>query len=279
MFKYPTVGAWDWFKIMLLSCILLSWMACCIWCWLLISLSVRAVGVFITINLLLGFCLLGLLHLWSNKGTYLIPPAFSCSVNCEHESRRLIKPHCPRLLSVLNFTPSINKAIIFLCTQSMGRLHVFSVLTIVYEGCFKDLLCISGSPMVNPLPKWPHYWCFHQETSAAFLFLQSSNCEGIVFWMHSWNGLSHRVLIHSFVGFNLQIVVASHMGIMQCKLLKRTQTEILKTEYVGGLIRAPAASFNTRGYFMLNGFMLLFSNLQWLSSVEPCLDPYQSNEE
>lgn len=84
---------------------------------------------------------------------YLIPPAFSCHVNCEHESRRLIKPHCPRLLSVLNFTPSINKAIIFLCTQSKGRLHMFTVVTIVYEGCFKDLLCISSSLMVNPLPK------------------------------------------------------------------------------------------------------------------------------
>ena len=30
--------------------------------------------------------------------------------------------------------------------------------------------------------------------------------------------------MHTFVGLNLQIVVASHMGIMQCKLLKRTQT-------------------------------------------------------
>lgn len=46
---------------------------------------------------------------------------------------------------------------------------------------------------------------------------------------------------------------------------KNTNREILKTEYVGGLIRASAASFNTRGYFMLNGFMLLFSNLQRLS--------------
>lgn len=24
-------------------------------------------------------------------------------------------------------------------------------VTIVYEGCFKDLLCISSSPLVNPL--------------------------------------------------------------------------------------------------------------------------------
>lgn len=84
---------------------------------------------------------------------YLILAAFSCAVNCGHESRRLIKPHCPRLLSVLNFTPSINKAIIFLCTQSKGRVHVFSVETIVYEGCFKGLLCISSSLLVNPLPK------------------------------------------------------------------------------------------------------------------------------
>lgn len=31
--------------------------------------------------------------------------------------------------------------------------------------------------------------------------------------------------MHIFVGLNLQIVVASRVGIMQCKLLKRTQTE------------------------------------------------------
>lgn len=30
--------------------------------------------------------------------------------------------------------------------------------------------------------------------------------------------------MHIFVGLNLQIVVSSHVGIMQCKLLKRTQT-------------------------------------------------------
>lgn len=39
---------------------------------------------------------------------------------------------------------------------------------------------------------------------------------------------------------------------------KNANSEILKIEYVGGLIRASAASFNTRGYYMLNGFMLLF---------------------
>lgn len=60
-----------------------------------------------------------------------------------------------------------------------------------------------------------------------------------------------------FVGLNLQIVVASHVGILQCKLLKNTNSEILKTEYVGGLIRASAASCSTRGYFMLNRAMLL----------------------
>lgn len=27
-----------------------------------------------------------------------------------------------------------------------------SAVTIVYEGCFKDLLCISSSLLVNPLP-------------------------------------------------------------------------------------------------------------------------------
>lgn len=70
--------------------------------------------------------------------------------------------------------------------------------------------------------------------------------------------LSQGVLMHTFVGLNLQIVVASHMGIMQWKLLKRTNREILKTVCVGGLIRASAASSNTRGCFMLNGFMLLF---------------------
>lgn len=31
--------------------------------------------------------------------------------------------------------------------------------------------------------------------------------------------------MHSFVGLNLQIVVSNHVGIMQCELLKRTQTE------------------------------------------------------
>lgn len=30
--------------------------------------------------------------------------------------------------------------------------------------------------------------------------------------------------MHTFVGLNLQIVVSRHVGIMQCKLLKRTQT-------------------------------------------------------
>lgn len=65
--------------------------------------------------------------------------------------------------------------------------------------------------------------------------------------------------MHSFVGLNLQIVVSSHVGIMQCKLpQKNTNREFLKTEYVGGLIRASAASFSTGGYFMLNGFLLLF---------------------
>lgn len=39
---------------------------------------------------------------------------------------------------------------------------------------------------------------------------------------------------------------------------RNTNTEILKNEYVGGLIRVSAASFNTRGYFMSNRFMLLF---------------------
>lgn len=42
-------------------------------------------------------------------------------------------------------------------------------------------------------------------------------------------------------------------------------------ECVGGLIPASAASFNTRGYFMLNGFVLLFSNLRCLSLWRPGL--------
>ena len=49
--------------------------------------------------------------------------------------------------------------------------------------------------------------------------------------------------MHTIVGLNLQIVVAGHVGIMQCKTpQKKTNREILKTEYVGGLIRASAAS-------------------------------------
>lgn len=55
---------------------------------------------------------------------YLIPPALSGSENWEHESKQLIKLRCPSLLSVLNFTPSINKAIIFFCKQSKGRLRM-----------------------------------------------------------------------------------------------------------------------------------------------------------
>lgn len=143
---------------------------------------------------------------------YLIPPTFSCCVNCEHESRSLIKPHCAGLLSVLNFTPSINKAIIFLCTQSKGgKLHTFSLVTIVYEGRFKDLLCI--------------FWLIHFQSPMSllslgderrlFLFLRTvSNCEGIVFWARTWNGLSPRLLMHTFVGFNLQIVVAGPMWVL-----------------------------------------------------------------
>ena len=64
--------------------------------------------------------------------------------------------------------------------------------------------------------------------------------------------------MHIFVGLNLEIVVSSHVGITQCTPQKNTNREFLKTECVGGLIRASAASCNTRGYFMLNGFMLLF---------------------
>lgn len=120
-------------------------------------------------------------------------------------------------------------------------------------------------------------WVLSLRNECCFLSLQSSNCEGIVFWMHLWNCLSQGVLMHTFVGLNLQIVVARHVGIMQCKTpQKRTNREILKTECVGGLIRASVASFNTRGYFMLNGFVLLFSNLHCLPlAVESCLDPDQ----
>lgn len=185
VFKHPAEGASDWLREMLLACFWLSWMATCIRCWLLISVSVRAVGVFITINLLLGFGLLGHLHLWSNKGMYLIPPAFSCSVNCEHESRGLIKPYCPRLLTVLNFTPSINKAIIFLGALSKWRLHMSGwALTIVYEGCFKDLLCISGPLLGNPHPvlamsvfikkQVPIFFCFNKAQIIRELYFECS---------------------------------------------------------------------------------------------------------
>ena len=35
---------------------------------------------------------------------------------------------------------------------------------------------------------------------------------------------SQGVLANIFVGLNLQTVMSGHVGIMQCKLLKRTQT-------------------------------------------------------
>lgn len=197
---------------------------------------------------------------------YLIPPAFSCCVNCEHESRRLIKPYCPRLLSVLNFTPSINKAIIFLCTLSKPSPHMFgSAVTIVYEGCFKDLLCISSSLLVNPLPM-STMGAFIKKRALFFSFSQSSNCEGIVFWMHLWNCLSQGVLIHTFVELNLQIVVAGHMGIMQCKLLKRTQTgKFSRLSVWEGLSESllPVLTLEDTSCWM--DLCFLFSNLHCLS--------------
>lgn len=60
--------------------------------------------------------------------------------------------------------------------------------------------------------------------------------------------------MHTFVGFNLQIVVAGPTWVL-CNANPseehKHKHKILKTEYVGGLIRASAASFNTRGHFML----------------------------
>lgn len=141
------------------------------------------------------------------------------------------------------------------------------------DGCFKDLLCISGSLLVNPLSK--STICAFMKKQAVFLvfclfslfffwgggfqFVQSSNYEGIVFWMHLWNCWSQRVLMH--VRFNLQIVLHGHMGIMQCKLLNTIQTgEFSRPSMWEGL-----SECLLWGDFMLNGFMLLISNLHWLS--------------
>lgn len=140
------------------------------------------------------------------------------------------------------------------------------------DGSFKDLLCISGSLLVNPLSK--STICAFMKKQAVFLwegfqFVQSSNYEGIVFWMHLWNCLSQRVLMHTFVRFNLQIVLHGHKGIMQCKLLNTIQTgKFWKPSMWEGL-----SECLLWGDFMLNGFMLLFSNLHWLS-----LAASQSNE-
>lgn len=131
-------------------------------------------------------------------------------MNCEHKLnwRQLIKPYCPRLLSVFNFTPSINKPIIFLC-RSEG--FVF-----ISRNCVSRLFqtpCISSS-LVNPLlmltKKPTLFFCFYKAQIMRELYFECT-----------WKPGSST---HIFVGLNLQIVMSCHVGIIQHKLLKRTQT-------------------------------------------------------
>lgn len=98
-----------------------------------------------------------------------------------------------------------------------------SAVTIVYEGCFKDLLCISVSLLVNPL-LMSTMGAFIKKRAPCFCFYKAQIMRELYFECTYEAVFSQGVLMHTFVGLNLQIVVAIHVGIMQCKRLKRTQT-------------------------------------------------------